>query len=292
MGSEMCIRDRFHSQNIRHADGEDENINEGRINKTTIFNNTQPITERNWILAVIRDGLRDMLDFSILQQNFVFKIILTFYSTRNKNLRGNASKPIILNILKLAIAIKDKSLDLIKRHGLLLWVLDQATYAAEEILFNNNLEDCEKEFEGLIELISHSWSAIKNVFNNANAYTEERITLTEFENAAKDTLILTLKLYKKKSLYLNIFRELVNILTEVKTIRKTNQYTQPLGFNGEASITTRELVKVMCYKQLFGHKDSYGYIDESGMSIESIQQEIEDALNCCVNSKSSEIVEP
>ena len=280
----------FHSQNIRHADGEDEIINDGRINKTAIFNNTQPITERNWILTVIRDGLRDMLDFSILQQNFVFKIMLTFYSTRNKNLRSNASKPIILNILKLAIGIKDKSLDLIKRHGFLLWVLDQATYAAEEILFKNNVEECEKEFEGLIELICHSWSAVRNVFNNANAYTEERITLTEFENAAKDTLILTLKLYKKKSLSLNLFRELVKILTEVETIRKTNQYPQPLCFNGEVSIPTKELVKTICYKQLFGHNENYDYIDDSGISIESVQQEIEDALNCCVDSKSAEIV--
>ena len=280
----------FHSQNIRHADGEDENINDGRINKTAIFNNTQHITERNWILTVIRDGLRDMLDFSILQQNFVFKIILTFYSTRNKNLRGDASKPIIINVLKLAVGIKDKALDLIKRHGFLLWVSDQATYAAEEISYKNNVEECEKEFEGLIGLVSHSWSAVRNIFNNANAYTEEKITLIEFENTAKDLLILTLKLYKKKSLSLNFFRALVKIMTEVETIRKTTKYSQTLCFNEEVSVPIKELVKAICYKQLFEHNETDVNTDDSGISIEGVQHEIECALNGIVDSESATIV--
>ena len=69
---------------VCYPDEGDEKVNESS-NKATVLSSTQHITERNWILTVIRDGLRDMLDFSILQQNFVFKILLTFFSSRNNN---------------------------------------------------------------------------------------------------------------------------------------------------------------------------------------------------------------
>jgi nucleolar pre-ribosomal-associated protein 1 len=122
----------FHSQNIRQPN-EDEEINNGKGENTKLcFSNTQPITERNWILAVIRDGLRDSLDFNILEQNFILKIVLTFFSGRNKNLQADASKHIILEILNKAVRIKDKALDLIKRHGFLLWLVDQVMLISAE----------------------------------------------------------------------------------------------------------------------------------------------------------------
>ena len=208
----------FHSQNIRHADEDGEKLVGGAI-KNAVISNTQHITERNWILTVIRDGLRDMLDFNILQQNFIFKILLSFYGSTNGNLRSDASKSIILSILKTSVGIKDKALDLIKRHGFLLWTLDQITNATKRISTTGNVDEYEKELTELIELVSHSWKAVRNMFNNTQIITDERLTLTEFQNTATNVIFLTAKTFPTEATFLKLVQSMVNIVIEVEQIR-------------------------------------------------------------------------
>ena len=268
----------FHSQNIRQCQENDEELNEG-VSKPIPFSNNQHIIERNWILSVIRDGMRDTLDFSILQQNFVFKILLTFFSSKNKNLCDNASKHIILNILKLAVGIKSKVLDLIKRQGFLIWVLDQANTIAEEICSKNNVDEAEKLYEGLVETIIHSWSCARSVFNNTHAVTDEKLTLMEFHHTTKDVLLLTLNVYKKRSLSLKFFRSLVIILIEVGKIRTTNKSNSSSDMNHQVSTSSKEEVKEMCTRALLGHENDSTQIDNK-KNAEEVQQEIEEIFKC------------
>jgi len=38
-------------------------------------------TEREWILSLIADGLREQLDYKICEKRFAVKILLTFYDS-------------------------------------------------------------------------------------------------------------------------------------------------------------------------------------------------------------------
>ena len=49
-----------------------------------LFHSKDPLqhdVEREWMVAVLRDGLRDDLSYSVMQQNFVFKMVLSFHDS-------------------------------------------------------------------------------------------------------------------------------------------------------------------------------------------------------------------
>ena len=52
--------------------------------------------QQDWILNVIRDGLRDELDFGILQQNFVPKMLMSYHDC---SLSRTSAKSVILDII-------------------------------------------------------------------------------------------------------------------------------------------------------------------------------------------------
>jgi len=49
-----------------------------------LFHSKEPLqhdVEREWIVTVLRDGLRDDLSYSLMQQNFVFKMVQSFHDS-------------------------------------------------------------------------------------------------------------------------------------------------------------------------------------------------------------------
>ena len=66
--------------------------------------------------------------------------------------------------------IKDKALDLIKRHGFLLWLVDQVKLLSAEHTAdtNNDLEGCEKICEELVQIFCESWNSSKHIFKKEN----------------------------------------------------------------------------------------------------------------------------
>ena len=49
-----------------------------------LFHSKDPLqhdVEREWMVTVLRDGLRDDLSYSVMQQNFVFKMVLSFHDS-------------------------------------------------------------------------------------------------------------------------------------------------------------------------------------------------------------------
>ena len=77
--------------------------------------------ERAWILAVIRDGLKNELDYSVTQKDFLGKLLLSYYDLAN-----DSCKSLIRQILAKMVALKQPSYDLAKHHvGLLTWLLCQ-----------------------------------------------------------------------------------------------------------------------------------------------------------------------
>ena len=53
--------------------------------------------EQEWILSVIKDGLKDELDYAIMQQNFILKMILSF---KGSSLCQSKAGSLILDIVK------------------------------------------------------------------------------------------------------------------------------------------------------------------------------------------------
>ena len=261
----------FHSQNISHPD-EDADQSTGGTIKNAVISNTQHITERNWILTVIRDGLRDMLDFNILQQNFVFKILLTFYGSKNENLRSEASKLIILHILKTSVGIKDKALDLIKRHGFLMWMIDQTTTSAEKISRYPNVDEFEKEFKELIELVSLSWKAVRNMFNNTQIILDERLTLTEFKNTATNVIIQASNAYLTGDVFLKEVKDMVNIVLEIEQIR--NYEPEDQLFTTKKHVQNQSM-KELLYTCLSSYKQSDNEKHLDYYSERNLQNEID-----------------
>merc|ERR1712141_577163 len=76
--------------------------------------------QQDWILNVIHDGLRDELDFGILQQNFIPKMLMSFHDS---SLARSSAKSVILDIICKMTDMANPIQTLIRQHSLLLWLM-------------------------------------------------------------------------------------------------------------------------------------------------------------------------
>ena len=76
--------------------------------------------EQRWILEVVRDGIRDNLDYSLVSRNFVCKILQSQWGSvvmdRVRHLQ-------VLDVLERCVATNYGCIDLVTRHGLLTWLV-------------------------------------------------------------------------------------------------------------------------------------------------------------------------
>ena len=76
--------------------------------------------QQDWILNVIHDGLRDELDFGILQQNFIPKMLMSFHDS---SLARSSAKSVILDIICKMTDMANPIQTLVRQHSLLLWLM-------------------------------------------------------------------------------------------------------------------------------------------------------------------------
>ena len=76
--------------------------------------------QQDWILNVIHDGLRDELDFGILQQNFITKMLMSFHDS---SLARTSAKSLILDIICKMADMANPLQTLVRQHSLLLWLM-------------------------------------------------------------------------------------------------------------------------------------------------------------------------
>lgn len=110
--------------------------------------------EQEWILKVIQVGLQDELDYGILQQNFIPKMILSFAGSA---LASNSikAKNLVLGIIEKMCCLTSPAYDMIKTHGLLLWLL-------------NMVHQKTWDFHQIANIICTLWNSIQA---NANPQT-------------------------------------------------------------------------------------------------------------------------
>ncbi|KAM4701657.1 nucleolar pre-ribosomal-associated protein 1 [Discoglossus pictus] len=100
--------------------------------------------EREWILGLLGEGLRDRYCYELYDYQRIFLVILAFY---NSPLCDEASQNLILEVLKNASHVTKAAYQLIRDHSLLTWILN--------ILEKRYLEN--KLLSNLVSLVHNLW---------------------------------------------------------------------------------------------------------------------------------------
>jgi len=129
----------------------------------------QFLEERHWILSVINDGLRDKLDYSVCQQQYLFKILMAFYPC---SLADKKSRLLIASILDKVTQLQPVQpvLELIKNQGLLPWIADQVKSGSDDTVIP------------LVKLALSSWSKVSSQLHLTNREPQQTTTKGTFFN--------------------------------------------------------------------------------------------------------------
>ncbi|XP_034626067.1 nucleolar pre-ribosomal-associated protein 1 [Trachemys scripta elegans] len=111
-------------------------------------------TEREWVLGLLGEGLRDKHCYELYNYQRIFHVILCFF---NSPLCDEASQSHILEILQNAARITKAAYELIRDHSLLTWIL----YILEKRFLEN------KVLTSVISLVHTLW--ITNLGNKGRA---------------------------------------------------------------------------------------------------------------------------
>ena len=76
--------------------------------------------QQDFILSVVSDGVRDELDFAILQQTFIPKMLMSYHDC---SLIKPNSKTVILDVIVKMCQMPSAAKTLIRQHGLLIWLM-------------------------------------------------------------------------------------------------------------------------------------------------------------------------
>ncbi|TRY68319.1 hypothetical protein TCAL_08074 [Tigriopus californicus] len=78
--------------------------------------------DRPWILSVIRDGLKNDLDYNVAEKDYLVKILLCYYSSDWPQDSMARSKPLIRKILLRMMEIQESAFDLVKNRQIIPWI--------------------------------------------------------------------------------------------------------------------------------------------------------------------------
>jgi hypothetical protein len=76
--------------------------------------------EQRWVLEMVRDGMRDNLDYSLANRSFVCKILQSQWASVAIDRVGHL---LVLDVLERCVATNYGCTDLMNRHGLLTWLV-------------------------------------------------------------------------------------------------------------------------------------------------------------------------
>ena len=153
-----------------------------------------------------------------------------------------------------------------------MWMIDQTTTSAEKISRYPNVDEFEKEFKELIELVSLSWKAVRNMFNNTQIILDERLTLTEFKNTATNVIIQASNAYLTGDVFLKEVKDMVNIVLEIEQIR--NYEPEDQLFTTKKHVQNQSM-KELLYTCLSSYKQSDNEKHLDYYSERNLQNEID-----------------
>ena len=141
--------------------------------------------EQEWILSVINDGIKDELDYKILQQNYILKMILTF----SESSLGLQSRSLILDIIDKISVLPSSANEMIRHHGLISWLMSKENDLKKVSKIVQNLFNSVKSHlnpQMALELTSITLKLIRNVIEDFKPLLTILSSLTEnFDNHQK-----------------------------------------------------------------------------------------------------------
>ena len=105
--------------------------------------------ERRWILTVIRDGMRDEIDYSVAQKDFFVKMLLSFHDCAAMSDEG--SRSLVRQIMLRTVGTRKAAYDLVRHQGILAWVCANVLRCASN----------GKEVAELAAIVTTAWRSIR-----------------------------------------------------------------------------------------------------------------------------------
>ncbi|XP_051781694.1 nucleolar pre-ribosomal-associated protein 1 isoform X2 [Erpetoichthys calabaricus] len=205
--------------------------------------------EREWILNLLAEGMKDRYSYEIYSSQRIFQVLLAFFSCP---LSDESAKNQILDILMNAAQVTKAAYELIRDHGILGWILS--------ILQQRYLED--KSLSKIISLVHSLW-----ITNLSNKEKDEDCRLdpkskkflplsmvNEFWNLL--TIILR---HIRKSLELSkiclLFKTIKSVLKHHTSILRSYQENKKIVLTEKALSCTEALI--LLYKWSFVTKNDH-----------------------------------
>ncbi|XP_041128043.1 nucleolar pre-ribosomal-associated protein 1-like [Polyodon spathula] len=126
--------------------------------------------ERNWVLALLTEGLKDRDCYELYNHQRIFHVLLAFF---NSPLCDESAQNQILNVLQQAAHVTKAAYELIRDHSLLTWVL--------QILEKRIIEN--KLLSSIISLVHNLWNT--NLGDKENDDSDESLLEKKTHRTAK-----------------------------------------------------------------------------------------------------------
>ncbi|XP_053552665.1 nucleolar pre-ribosomal-associated protein 1, partial [Bombina bombina] len=180
--------------------------------------------EREWILGLLNDGMRDRYCYELYDYQRIFHVLLTFY---NSPLCDETSQNQILEVLQNAALVTKAAYQLIRDQSLLTWILNilERRYLANKMLAN------------VILLVHNLW--LTNLGNKESDCSDEEQSKEGSTN-------------KKKFLPLHFVNEFFSVLMALlRHIRSNLQFIQlKQFFSTMSSVLSHRKVVLKAFKEM------------------------------------------
>ena len=124
--------------------------------------------ERRWILTVIRDGMRDEIDYSVAQKDYFIKMLLSFHDCAAMSDEG--SRSLVRQIVAKAVTTRKAAYDLVRHQGILAWVCSNALSCSSN----------GKVVAELAEIVTSSWNSVRGGDEKGDGDKVPATVLSEF----------------------------------------------------------------------------------------------------------------
>ena len=156
--------------------------------------------ERRWVLTVIRDGMRDEIDYSVAQKDFFVKMLLSFHDCAAMSDEG--SRSLVRQIMAKAVSTRKAAYDLVRHQGILTWVC-------------SNVLSCSsngKAVAELAEIVTAAWDSVRGGDEKGEGDKVPSTVLSEF-SLSLDALAAACQLAGEEAALRSIVRSLKTVCT-------------------------------------------------------------------------------
>uniref|UniRef100_A0A674K5J3 URB1 ribosome biogenesis homolog n=1 Tax=Terrapene triunguis TaxID=2587831 RepID=A0A674K5J3_9SAUR len=211
-------------------------------------------TEREWVLGLLGEGLRDKHCYELYNYQRIFHVILCFF---NSPLCDEASQSHILEILQNAARITKAAYELIRDHSLLTWIL----YILEKRFLEN------KVLTNVISLVHTLW--ITNLGNKGRAMPLQTLCKKEPQENQK---FLPLQLINEFLYVLIMLVKHIRTNLDFATLTQFfSTFSSVLGYRATVVVAFRQMGRFTVNESVLSNKDVLMLLHKWGIIERNLQ---------------------